>query len=1132
MRVATWNINNVNKRIDLLVDWLRRTQPDVVALQELKSPTEDFPTEALEALGYKAVAVGQRTWNGVALLCRGYDPLQVIAALPGDAADTQARYVEAAINGVLFACLYLPNGNPQPGPKFDYKLRWFERLRQRTQALWESGYPVVLLGDWNVVPTDADIYKPDTWRDDALLQPEARAAFATILDQGWTDAIAKVHRKAVPFTFWDYRRKRWERNAGLRIDHILVGEAFKVEDAGVDRDERGREGASDHAPVWAEIALKKRAPAKRKSPPITAEPAAKKKQAKGTTSTPAATGPLAKYNAKRDFSKTAEPAGTPSKRATKKPAPDALEFVVQKRWASRLHYDFRLELDGVMVSWAVPKGPSYDPKMKSIAIHVEDHPIDYNTFEGAIPKGEYGAGTVIIWDRGTWEPVSDPREGLAKGKVMFLLHGQKLAGLWELVRISKPGEKKQDQWMLFKKRGDAWARPIAEYNVITALPDSVVEKPLGLIEEREPRAAPAPRIGTSGASDGLQAAKKGRLPAKLEPQLATLVSAVPEGDWVIETKFDGYRVLGRIDEDGVRIFTRNGHDWTDKLQPIADGLVQLGLTRAWIDGEIVVLNDAGVPDFSALQNAIDNARTGSIVMFVFDVPFLGDSDLRAVPLASRRAVLKELFEERQSDIIRFSPAFDVAPTQLLGAACQMGLEGVMAKRADAPYVSGRTETWVKLKCQHRQEFVVLGFTDRSNATKEVGSLLLGYYEDGKLHHAGSVGTGWDSAGGRELHTRLANLEVSNAPVSAAEVKPGRWSKRRAGSERWVKPTMVVEVAFGEWTPDRRVRHAVFRGIRTDKPASAIVRERPKAHVAAPATKRKAPTTTHQIKISNPERVIDPSTGLRKIDLVHYYESIAKWMLPHLRNRPVSLVRAPTGITGQLFFQKHPESRMPGMKELDPALWPEHAALLAVDSVEALVSAAQMNVVEFHTWNSKVARINQPDRFVLDLDPGEGVTWPMLQEAAELTRVMLSELGLESWLKTSGGKGLHVVVPITPKLEFDEVKAFSQAVVKHMARVIPSKFVAVMGSKTRVGKIFIDYLRNGHGQTTVCAFSARSRPGMGVSMPVAWEQLRELKGGAQWSIATAREYLSFQKEDPWRDYWKKRQSLTRAVKRLA
>ncbi|WP_436127116.1 DNA ligase D [Acidovorax sp. LjRoot117] len=1143
MRIATWNINNINKRIDLLVDWLRRTSPDVVALQELKCPASDFPAAALEAAGYRSLVVGQRTWNGVALLSRGQEePLAVATALPGDSSDKQARYVEAAIHGVLFACLYLPNGNPQPGPKFDYKLSWFDRLQQRAQALWDSGHPVVLMGDWNVVPTDADIYKPDTWRNDALLQPRPRAAFAQVLAQGWTDAIAKVHRTSVPFTFWDYRRKRWERDAGLRIDHILAGPSLKVVDAGVDREERAREGASDHAPVWAELSLGK-ARARRKAASLPAPARSRTATLRPAPAAPAES-PLSRYNAKRDFTKTAEPSGVmPKKRpAPRSGAAQPLHFVVQKHWASRLHYDFRLELDGVMVSWAVPKGPSFDPATKSMAIQVEDHPIDYNTFEGTIPKGEYGAGTVIVWDRGTWEPVDDAREGLRKGKVLFRLHGQKLAGLWELVRISKPGEKKQDQWMLFKKRGDAWARPRAEYDVITALPDSVVDKPLGLVEEREPRGSgAAPQRTAPGASDAVQAARKARLPARLQPQLATLVASVPEGDWVVETKFDGYRVLVRIDGEEVRIFTRNGNDWTAKLQPVAVAVAALGLTSAWLDGEIVVLNDAGLPDFNRLQNAIDSAHPRDIVLFVFDVPFLGGRDLRAVPLAARRTVLQALFDERHSDTVRFSASFDAPPSQLLGAACQMGLEGVIAKRADAPYVSGRTETWLKLKCQHRQEFVVLGFTDRSHAAREVGSLLLGYHEGGKLHSAGSVGTGWDSATGRQLYTKLAKLEVATSPVSADEVKPGRWSRRKAGSERWVKPSMVVEVAFGDWTPDLRIRHAVFRGIRTDKPARAIVREQRQAPLQPPqarqqeapvpqktALRRKAGT----VKITHPERVVDPSTGLRKIDLVHYYESIADRMLPHLKNRPASLVRAPTGITGQLFFQKHPDSKMPGVRALDPALWPDHAALLAVHSVEALVSAAQMNVVEFHTWNSKIARIDQPDRIVLDLDPGEGVTWPMLQEAAELTRVMLAELGLESWLKTSGGKGLHVVVPITPQLDYDAVKAFSQSVVKHMARIIPSRFVAVMGGKNRVGKIFIDYLRNGHGQTTACAFSARARPGMGVSMPVAWDQLSDLQGGAQWTVATAREYLSFQKQDPWEGYWKKRQSIQQGIKMLA
>ena len=384
---------------------------------------------------------------------------------------------------------------------------------------------------------------------------------------------------------------------------------------------------------------------------------------------------------------------------------------------------------------------------------------------------------------------------------------------------------------------------------------------------------------------------------------------------------------------------------------------------------------------------------------------------------------------------------------------------------------------------------------------------------------------------REALGLLSALEVEKPTVDPQETRPGRWSKRSAGTERWVRPTTVVEVAFTEWTAEGHVRHGVFRGIRTDKPANEIVRERAKAPGgAAPAPRPKSARPTGLV-ITNPERVIDPSTGLRKVDLVRYYESIADRMLPHLKGRPVSLVRAPAGIAGELFFQKHLEGKMPGVKEWDAALWPEHAALLGVDSVAGLVGAAQMNVVEFHTWNSVARRIDRPDRFVLDLDPGEGVTWPMLQEAAVLTRVMLQELGLESWLKTSGGKGLHVVVPIAPRLEYDAVKAFSQAVVSHMAKVIPSKFVAVMGRRHRVGKIFIDYLRNGHGQTTACAFSARSRPGLGVSMPVAWEQLPDLTGGAQWTIATAREYLGFQKDDPWADYWKTRQSVARAAKLL-
>lgn len=840
---------------------------------------------------------------------------------------------------------------------------------------------------------------------------------------------------------------------------------------------------------------------------------------------PSAEAPLKRYNEKRDFGKTPEPAGRATPKARRGKA--ALGFVIQKHWASRLHYDFRLELDGVMLSWAVPKGPSFDPAVKQMAIHVEDHPISYNSFEGTIPKGQYGAGTVIVWDRGVWEPVGDPREGLAKGKLIFKLHGEKLAGLWELVRISRPGEKKQDQWLLLKKRGDGWARPTSEYDVITALPDSVVEHPLGLVEERGPR---TPRPATSRAAVDLSAAVKARLPAKLEPQLATLVTSAPAGDWVLENKFDGYRLLARIDKGGVRLFTRKGNDWTDRLRHVADAVEAVGVTAGWLDGEIVVMNDQGTPDFNRLQNAIDNSRSREIQFFLFDLPFLGDLDLRQVPLVSRRAVLRQLLEGRENETVRFSEAFDATPAQLLEAACRLGLEGMMLKRADAPYVSSRTETWLKLKCQQRQEFVVIGFTDRTGARGEVGSLLLGYHEDGMLRSAGSVGTGWNAAEGREMHKLLSGLLTDRPTVDPATVAPGRWSRRQAGSEKWVRPVTVVEVSFGEWTPDGHIRHASWRGVRTDKAAGEITRESATASVSPTAAKSAARPRV-EIKVTNPERVIDPSTGLRKLDLVHYYESIAEWMLPHLRDRPVSLVRAPQGITGELFFQKHPETRMPGMRELDAALWPDHAALLAVDSVEALVAAAQMNVIEFHTWNSTTKRIDQPDRVIFDLDPGEGVSWKELQEAAVLMRALLTELGLAAWLKTSGGKGLHVVVPLAPRANYETVKGFSQAAVQHMAKTIPQRFVARAGGANRIGKIFIDYLRNGHAQTTAAAFSARARPGMGVSMPVSWEQLASLKSGAQWTVRTAREYLSFEKEDPWREYWKSRQTLTVAMKTL-
>lgn len=811
------------------------------------------------------------------------------------------------------------------------------------------------------------------------------------------------------------------------------------------------------------------------------------------------TEPLARYWDKRDFAVTAEPRGRRVAKA------QGWAFVIQKHAASRLHYDFRLELGGVLVSWAVPKGPSFDPSDKRMAIHVEDHPLSYGDFEGTIPPKQYGAGTVIVWDKGRWEPVGDPQKGLAQGKLVFALHGQKLAGLWELVRIAKPGDR-QEAWLLFKKR-DEFARPRSEYDVVTALPDSVIARPT-----------------------------KADLPAKLAPQLATLATGVPAaGRWLFELKFDGYRLMTRVERGKARLITRGGHDWSGKMPELVKGIEQLGLQSGWLDGEIVVLGDDGAPNFNALQSAFTHhTRTDQIVYFLFDVPFLNGQDLRPLPLEARRQQLKDLIDAKGREPIRFSADFEADPAAILQSACRLKMEGVIAKRADAPYTSTRSDTWLKLKCKQRQEFVVCGYTDRSDGRAQIGSLLLGVHdEQGQLVSVGSVGTGWSTQEAQDLKATLAKRHAAQTPFAAGVAKPGRWSRRVSGSERWVKPTLVAEVEFAEWTADGQIRHASYVALRSDKPAKAIVREVPR-NVGEPATMpaSSASTTIGKVKVSHGERIIDPASGTTKLALVRYYESVANWILPHLKGRPCSLVRGPDGVGGQLFFQKHGGTiGIPGVRELDPALWPDHEALLEVPSVSALLSAAQMNVIEFHTWNSRSRYINKPDRMVFDLDPGEGTSWAHVQEAAMLVRSFLTELGLASWLKTSGGKGLHVVVPLTPRLTADTVKAFSKVIVQHLATTIPTRFVAKSGPANRVGKLFVDYLRNGHGATTAAAFSARARPGLGVSMPVAWDELPTLKSGAHWTVATARDRLSFQAEDPWADYWTHKQTLSGAMKAL-
>ncbi|MFD2367178.1 DNA ligase D [Pseudoduganella sp. GCM10020061] len=869
------------------------------------------------------------------------------------------------------------------------------------------------------------------------------------------------------------------------------------------------------------------------------------------------------YKAKRNFAITSEPeeGGTESL--------DELTFVIQKHWASRLHYDFRLELDGTMKSWAVPKGPSYDSHDKRMAVHVEDHPISYSSFEGTIPEKQYGAGKVIIWDKGTWHPVGDPHEGYRKGNLKFEMRGHKMHGRWVLVRMKGKGER-QEPWLLIKEKDD-FTRPAAEYSVVDEMPDSVAALPMPGEMGKKKRAAktakvakpadgaatrvaaksassatakPAAKATAKKAAPAATAVKSARkkaampgdavkadLPATMNPELATLVDKPPSSaeDWVFEIKFDGYRLLARVEGKEVRLFTRNGNDWTRKMMQLHDAIVAAKLPDGFYDGEIVVHDENGRPDFGKLQMAFDGSNTAHIVFFIFDAPYLNGYDLRQVPLVERREVLRAVLEKAGSDRLRFSDEFGTDPAQILEAACKMGLEGIIGKKRDSLYVERRSPDWIKLKCQLRQEFVIAGYTDPQGARTGIGSLLLGVYDkDGQLQYAGNVGTGFNEKTLRDIYKKLSALETDESPFPPKTVA-GR-------KHHWVKPKLVAEVSFAEWTKTGSVRHAVFQGLREDKQAKGVGRELPK-HMEEVAQESAAPGTPPptnlppSIKVTNPERLIDATSGATKIDLIRYYALVGPLMMEHLKGRPLSLVRAPAGVGGELFFQKHADvTKLPGVKQMPQELDPDHPPMLHVTSVEGILAAAQWNVVEFHTQNALCRSYEKPNRIVFDLDPGEGVDWKAIQEAAQLVHAFLDQLGLPSFLKTSGGKGLHVVVPVKPQYDWDTVKDFSQAVVQHLAKTLPDRFAFKSGPKNRVGKIFIDYLRNGRGATTAGAWSARVRPGLGISVPIAWEELGSVRSGDQWNIQNAHTRLD-KGNEPWADYAGSAKTLTAAMKSL-
>jgi bifunctional non-homologous end joining protein LigD len=909
--------------------------------------------------------------------------------------------------------------------------------------------------------------------------------------------------------------------------------------------------------------------------------------------------PLETYQRKRRFEATPEPSGAPRRSRAKGQGnggsrddagqEHALSFVIQEHDARRLHYDFRLELDGTLKSWAVPKGPSLDPAVKRLAVHVEDHPLEYGSFEGEIALGNYGAGTVLVWDRGTWEPANGERaarEAYAAGKLKFRLDGEKLHGGWTLVKSRMRGSGGKEPWLLIKERDEA-ARSEDEFDVLAECPGSVMSSGKSHRAGNEAKAAKAgngatkrrhsasdahaqqakslvkpsslPHAGDDGASrpdlvasrsaaslrelaasPSIDGAVKARLPATLKPQLATLVDTAPQGDeWAYEIKFDGYRVLARIERQAakpVRIFTRSGLDWSTKFARQGAALAALGIDSAWFDGEAAVLDERGVPDFQALQNAFDADRSQDIVLFLFDVPYLNGYDLREAPLVQRRALLRALLEEGDGDLLRFSEDFASDPGDLLSSACEVALEGIIGKRRDSRYVSRRSSTWIKLRCRRRQEFVIGGYSEPAGSRAGFGALLLGVYDaNHRLRYAGRVGTGFNAQTLRHVKSELAAREIERMPFTQAP------RERSRSAVHWVKPELVAECHFAQWTSDGIVRQASFISLRRDKPAREIIEEKeaPGMNTSQPAKRRatRAPAfadaadaTIAGVRVSHPARVIDDSTGATKLDLVRYYEWIAPWMLPHLVHRPVGLLRATGGIGAEAFFQRHANRvALPHVTQHE-GLDAGHAPLLTIDNVQALISAAQRDAIEFHTWNGVVSALEKPDRMVFDLDPDPSLGWDSMIEGARLTRELLAELGLQSWCKTSGGKGLHVISPLVRDLGWDDVKAFSRAIAQHLALTLPDRFSAKMGPRNRQRKLFVDYLRNSRGASTIAMFSARARPGLGVSVPLAWDELEQTMRGDQWNIGNLRARLDALEGDPWAGYAKCRQRITAAMRK--
>ncbi len=882
---------------------------------------------------------------------------------------------------------------------------------------------------------------------------------------------------------------------------------------------------------------------------------------------------LARYRSMRDFHVTAEPSGGSGKAKRKT---EDLPFCIQKHAASHLHYDFRLCWNGVLKSWAVAKGPSYFTGDKRLAVQVEDHPMEYGGFEGIIPTGQYGGGTVMLWDQGTWEPQTgheDIDQGLRDGSLKFVMHGTKIKGKWALIRMGgKAANERKPNWLLIKEhddsergkddpcvtveepdsavtgrtmeqiasnedhvwnskdtaRGKAWYRQTGGSGEAGASPSSIPHQTSSAFKKKR-------AMTVSAFEKSLHALPRESQPSFVAPQLALQSISPPAGEgWLHELKLDGYRMQARKDGSGVQMLTRKGLDWTVKVRAVANEVAKLAIDKVTLDGEVVVLAENGTTNFADLQASLQDGANNMLTYFCFDLLHVDGHNVRELPLKQRKEMLEEVLEEADSDLLRVSEHLETNGKELFRKACELHAEGIVSKKALGRYESGRGSDWLKMKCLHEQEFVVGGFTLPSNGINGVGALLLGYYSDGRLIYAGRTGTGFTQKTHKLLRDKLESMLQTAMPFVKVPVEAKR-------GVRWVKPELVVQVRFATWTADNLVRQAAFLGVREDKSAEEVAREeatvppQPKRagnKASAPQSTSRA-SAAHGIKaqvpsrnpammerapvrLTHPEKVLDVESGLTKQMLADYYWTVAKEMLPHIADRPLSLVRCPGGSGKPCFYQKHATSTLPpGVGSVDVA--DKNGKIepyITLSTAEALAGLAQMGVLEVHPWGSKNENLEHPDRLIFDLDPDEALGWNVLTEAAAEVRKRLKAIGLESFLKTTGGKGLHVVAPIVPELGWSTLKEFAHGFVSAMEKLHPELYLTKMTKAARKGKIYLDYLRNERGATSVAPFSPRARTGGPVSLPLKWSELK-LSERPVFRVAEFGKWKGRLKTDPWK-----------------